>query len=161
MIASAPPSSLAVAKADGRNRVFAQILHHLQRVGRRAEQPVPIEDVAGAVKENQPLVDLLKRSAEQREPTPAQIALAWLLAKRPWIVPIPGATKLRKNVEVGPGRNAFKEKLSLSNPRSDSALRGEPQGHDLDRADSARSPQSSHLMLPAVMASTMRSLRKM
>ena len=47
-------------------------------------------------KANQPLVDLLSRFAEQKKATPAQIALAWLLAKKPWIVPIPGTTKLNR-----------------------------------------------------------------
>ncbi len=46
-----------------------------------------------ARKANQSLVDLLSGFAEQKKATPAQIALAWLLAKRPWIVPIPGTTK--------------------------------------------------------------------
>jgi len=45
-------------------------------------------------KANQALVDLLTRFAEQKKATPAQIALAWLLAKKPWIVPIPGTTRL-------------------------------------------------------------------
>ena len=45
---------------------------------------------------NQALVDLLRRFAEQKKATPAQIALAWLLAKKPWIVPIPGTTKLHR-----------------------------------------------------------------
>ena len=45
-------------------------------------------------KANQPLVDLLGKFAEEKKATPAQIALAWLLAKKPWIVPIPGTTKL-------------------------------------------------------------------
>ena len=45
------------------------------------------------VKQNQALVDLLGRFAAERHATPAQIALAWLLAKKPWIVPIPGTTK--------------------------------------------------------------------
>lgn len=45
---------------------------------------------------NQALVDLLKRIAEQKKATPAQIALAWLLAQKPWIVPIPGTTKLHR-----------------------------------------------------------------
>jgi aryl-alcohol dehydrogenase-like predicted oxidoreductase len=44
-------------------------------------------------KANQAFVELLKRIAKQREATPAQIALAWLLAQKPWIVPIPGTTK--------------------------------------------------------------------
>jgi aryl-alcohol dehydrogenase-like predicted oxidoreductase len=43
---------------------------------------------------NQALVDLLTQFAKQKKATPAQIALAWLLAKKPWIVPIPGTTKL-------------------------------------------------------------------
>jgi aryl-alcohol dehydrogenase-like predicted oxidoreductase len=47
-----------------------------------------------ALKANQALVDLLSRIAAQKKTTPAQIALAWLLAQKPWIVPIPGTTKL-------------------------------------------------------------------
>jgi aryl-alcohol dehydrogenase-like predicted oxidoreductase len=46
-----------------------------------------------ARKANQALVDLLDRFAQQKKATPAQIALAWLLAQKPWIVPIPGTTK--------------------------------------------------------------------
>jgi aryl-alcohol dehydrogenase-like predicted oxidoreductase len=46
-----------------------------------------------ARKANQSLVDLLRRITEQKHATPAQIALAWLLAQKPWIVPIPGTTK--------------------------------------------------------------------
>jgi aryl-alcohol dehydrogenase-like predicted oxidoreductase len=46
-----------------------------------------------ARKANQALVDLLAAIAERKKATPAQIALAWLLAKKPWIVPIPGTTK--------------------------------------------------------------------
>ncbi len=46
-----------------------------------------------ARKANQALVDLLARIAERKKATPAQIALAWLLARKPWIVPIPGTTK--------------------------------------------------------------------
>jgi len=45
---------------------------------------------------NQAMVVLLNRFAEQKKATPGQIALAWLLAKRPWIVPIPGTTKLHR-----------------------------------------------------------------
>jgi len=47
-----------------------------------------------ARKANQDLVDLLGHIAERKKATPAQIALAWLLAQKPWIVPIPGTTKL-------------------------------------------------------------------
>jgi aryl-alcohol dehydrogenase-like predicted oxidoreductase len=49
-----------------------------------------------ARKANQALVDLLGKIAEQKKATPAQIALAWLLAQKPWIVPIPGTTKLHR-----------------------------------------------------------------
>ncbi|HEY6126631.1 MAG TPA: aldo/keto reductase [Candidatus Acidoferrum sp.] len=49
-----------------------------------------------ARKANQALVDLLGKFAEEKKATPAQIALAWLLAKKPWIVPIPGTTKLHR-----------------------------------------------------------------
>ncbi|MGH6859681.1 MAG: aldo/keto reductase, partial [Phyllobacterium sp.] len=49
-----------------------------------------------AMAKNQALVDLLKRVAAQKKATPAQIALAWLLAQKPWIVPIPGTTKLHR-----------------------------------------------------------------
>ena len=49
-----------------------------------------------ALKANQTVVDLLGRIAEQKGATPAQIALAWLLAQKPWIVPIPGTTKLSR-----------------------------------------------------------------
>jgi aryl-alcohol dehydrogenase-like predicted oxidoreductase len=51
---------------------------------------------------NQVLVDLLRTIAERKKATPAQIALAWLLAQKPWIVPIPGTTKLeRLNENLG------------------------------------------------------------
>ena len=61
-------------------------------------------------KANQALVDLLGRFAQQKKATPAQIALAWLLGQKPWIVPIPGTTKLHRleenigavNVELSP-----------------------------------------------------------
>src|SRR5213082_185783 len=49
-----------------------------------------------ARKANQGVVDLLGRIAEQKEATPAQIALAWLLVQKPWIVPIPGTTKVSR-----------------------------------------------------------------
>lgn len=49
-----------------------------------------------AMEKNQGFVDLLKRIAGDKDATPAQIALAWLLAQKPWIVPIPGTTKLTR-----------------------------------------------------------------
>ncbi len=61
-------------------------------------------------KANQAMVELLKMIAAQKAATPAQVALAWLLAQKPWIVPIPGTTKLNRmeenlgavNVELNP-----------------------------------------------------------
>ena len=63
-----------------------------------------------ALKANQALIDLLGRIAKKKNATPAQIALAWLLAQKPWIVPIPGTTKLHRldenlgaaNLELSP-----------------------------------------------------------
>jgi len=49
-----------------------------------------------ALKANQAMVDLLTKIAKQKSATPAEIALAWLLAQKPWIVPIPGTTKLHR-----------------------------------------------------------------
>ena len=49
-----------------------------------------------AMEKNQALIDLLKQIAVQKQVTTAQIALAWLLAQKPWIVPIPGTTKLHR-----------------------------------------------------------------
>jgi aryl-alcohol dehydrogenase-like predicted oxidoreductase len=49
-----------------------------------------------ALKANQALIDLLAKIAARKKATPAQIALSWLLAQKPWIVPIPGTTKLHR-----------------------------------------------------------------
>ena len=48
-----------------------------------------------AIRANQPVLDLLNEMAARKQATPVQIALAWLLAQKPWIVPIPGTTKLK------------------------------------------------------------------
>jgi len=64
-----------------------------------------------AIRANQAVIDLLKRIGEQKGATPAQIALAWLLAQKPWIAPIPGSRKLERldenlasaEVELTPG----------------------------------------------------------
>ncbi len=58
-----------------------------------------------AMKANRALVDLLGKAAERKQATPAQIALAWLLAQKPWIVPIPGTTK-RNRLEENIGASA-------------------------------------------------------
>ena len=58
-----------------------------------------------ALDANQVLIDLLKKVAEQKNATPGQIALSWLLAQKPWIVPIPGTTKLNRLEEnIGAAR---------------------------------------------------------
>ncbi|MCB0121365.1 MAG: aldo/keto reductase [Caldilineaceae bacterium] len=49
-----------------------------------------------AIRANQAVVDLLQRIGAEHNATPAQIALAWLLAQKPWIVPIPGSRKLER-----------------------------------------------------------------
>ncbi|CAG1010078.1 pyridoxine 4-dehydrogenase [Anaerolineales bacterium] len=59
----------------------------------RARNPRFTQD---AIKANRVVVELLERIAKQKNATPAQIALAWLLAQKPWIVPIPGSRKLER-----------------------------------------------------------------
>jgi len=60
----------------------------------RIDPVVPIEDVAGMA-----MVELLKQIADRTHASPAQIALAWLLAQKPWIVPIPGTRSLHRLIE--------------------------------------------------------------
>ncbi len=66
-------------------------------------------------KANQALVDLLKTIATEKEATPAQIALAWLLAQKPWIVPIPGTTKLHRLTENVSGADVHLTNKDLEN----------------------------------------------
>ena len=76
-----------------------------------------------ARKANRTLVDLLGGIAKRKNATPAQIALAWLLAQKPWIVPIPGTTKLKRleenvgavEVELTPRRSARDRKRCITN----------------------------------------------
>ena len=56
------------------------------------------EELVGRIA-NKALLDLLHQFAERRNATTAQIALAWVLAQKPWIVPIPGTTKLNRLTE--------------------------------------------------------------
>jgi aryl-alcohol dehydrogenase-like predicted oxidoreductase len=78
-------------------------------------------------KANQAFVDLLGKIAERKKTTPAQIALAWLLAQKPWIVPIPGTTKLARLEE-----NTRAAELQLSpddlHEINDAASKITPQG---------------------------------
>ena len=86
-----------------------------------------------ARKANQALVDLLEKVAKQKQATPAQIALAWLLAQKPWIVPIPGTTKLhRLDENIG----AVKVELTPDDLREikDTAAKIQVQGARLPEA---------------------------
>lgn len=60
---------------------------------------MPLRFTPEAMKANQALVDLLGTIAQRKKATPAQIALAWLMAQKPWMVPIPGTTKLERLYE--------------------------------------------------------------
>ena len=78
-------------------------------------------------KVNQALVDLLGKFAEQKKATPAQIALAWLLAKKPWIVPIPGTTKmarLEENLGAADIHLTAEDMLALESASSKIKLQG-------------------------------------
>lgn len=66
-------------------------------------------------KVNQSLVDLIKATATDKDSTPAQIALAWLLAQKPWIVPIPGTTKLQRLQENIGAANVHLSEAELNN----------------------------------------------
>ena len=75
---------------------------------------------------NQALVDLLRRIGDRKGATPAQIALAWLLAQRPWIVPIPGTTKLeRLHENLGAAKVALTSEDLAEIDRAASAIRVE------------------------------------
>jgi aryl-alcohol dehydrogenase-like predicted oxidoreductase len=78
-------------------------------------------------KANQAFVDLVGKIAERKQTTPAQIALAWLLAQKPWIVPIPGTTKLPRLEE---NNRAAELQLSSDDLReiNDAASKITPQG---------------------------------
>jgi aryl-alcohol dehydrogenase-like predicted oxidoreductase len=80
-----------------------------------------------AMKANQALIDLLASIAQRKKATPAQIALAWLLAQKPWIVPIPGTTKLHR-LEENIGAAAIE--LTPDDPRDidEAALKITVQG---------------------------------
>lgn len=66
-------------------------------------------------KANQTLVDLVKSIASEKNAAPSQIALAWLLAQKPWIVPIPGTTKLHRLEENIGGTEVYLSKEELNN----------------------------------------------
>src|SRR6266478_926714 len=80
-----------------------------------------------ARKTNQALVDLLGRIAERKRATSAQIALAWLLAQKPWIVPIPGTRKLERlneNIEAAAVELTFDDLREIENAASTITVQG-------------------------------------
>jgi len=81
-----------------------------------------------AMEKNQALVDLLKRIAGEKNATPAQIALAWLLAQKPWIVPIPGTTKLNRleeNLGAADAELTAKDLAKIERAAADIQVEGE------------------------------------
>jgi len=85
---------------------------------------------------NEPIVDVLRAIADKKRATPAQIALAWLLAKQPWIVPIPGTTKLAR-VEENNGAVAIKltpeDVREIENAASQITIQGARYPEQLER----------------------------
>jgi aryl-alcohol dehydrogenase-like predicted oxidoreductase len=78
-------------------------------------------------KANQVLVDVLSNFAQQKKATPAQIALAWLLAQKPWIVPIPGTTKvarLEENIGAAAVQLTPQELREIESAAANIALQG-------------------------------------
>ena len=91
---------------------------------------------ADARKANQTLVDLLKSLGERKHATPAQIALAWLLAQRPWIVPIPGTTKLNRleeNIEAAAVELTANDLRDIDAAASKITVAGERYPEELQR----------------------------
>ncbi len=89
-----------------------------------------------ARKANQALVDLLGRIAERKNATPAQIALAWLLVQKPWIVPIPGTTKphrLEENIGATGVELTPDDLTEIEDAASKITLRGDRYPEQLER----------------------------
>ena len=89
-----------------------------------------------ARKANQALVDLLGEIAERKNATPAQIALAWLLAQKPWIVPIPGTTKLHRldeNLGAAAVELTPDDLREIENAASNIAVQGDRYPESMER----------------------------
>ena len=89
-----------------------------------------------ARKANQSMIDLLNKIAKQKKATPAQVALAWLLAQKPWIVPIPGTTKLHRLEEnIGSVNIEFTsdELREIDNASSEIKVQGERYPEQLQK----------------------------
>lgn len=89
-----------------------------------------------ARKVNQALIDLLKSIGERKNATPAQIALAWLLAQKPWIVPIPGTTKLNRleeNIGAAAVELTPEDLRDIDSAASKIAVQGERYPESMER----------------------------
>jgi aryl-alcohol dehydrogenase-like predicted oxidoreductase len=89
-----------------------------------------------ARKANQTLIDLLKLIGERKNATPAQIALAWLLAQKPWIVPIPGTTKLNRleeNIGAAGVELTPDDLRDIDNAASNITVQGERYPESMER----------------------------
>jgi len=89
-----------------------------------------------ALKANQGLVDLLGSIAARKQATPAQIALAWLLAQKPWIVPIPGTTKLHRleeNIGAAAVELTSDDLCEIEGAASQIAVQGDRYPENLER----------------------------
>ncbi len=89
-----------------------------------------------ALKANQALIDLLGRIAARKKATPAQIALAWILAQKPWIVPIPGTTKLARleeNIEAAAIELTADDLLEVENAASKITVQGARYPDNLEK----------------------------
>jgi aryl-alcohol dehydrogenase-like predicted oxidoreductase len=89
-----------------------------------------------ARKANQVLVDVVKNLAERKKATPAQIALAWLLAQKPWIVPIPGTTKLSRleeNIGAAAIQLTAEDRRDIDNAASKIVVQGARYPENLER----------------------------
>ena len=87
-------------------------------------------------KANQAMVDLIGRFAQQKKATPAQVALAWLLAQKPWIVPIPGTTKLHRleeNIGAAAVQLTPADLRQLESAASKIAVQGERYPEELQK----------------------------
>jgi len=89
-----------------------------------------------ALKANQGLINLLAQIAQRKSATPGQIALAWLLAQKPWIVPIPGTTKLHRleeNIAAGDIALTSEDLRDIENAASKIAVRGARYPEHIER----------------------------
>jgi aryl-alcohol dehydrogenase-like predicted oxidoreductase len=89
-----------------------------------------------ALKANQALVNLLNQIAERKKATPGQIALAWLLVQKPWIVPIPGTTKLHRleeNIEAAAITLTFEDLREIENAASKIVVQGARYPEHIER----------------------------